>query len=131
MACWSASTSVCALTTASGTDAPEVVRRLDSAWSMAPWPSAACGGEVAVLEHGQKLALLHVVAAVDVELLDRRGDLGHDAGLVAREEHAVAGDDAADGVLGHGRDLDRRGRFGFAFLLLGAARHGYQAGGQS
>ena len=49
------------------------------------------GGEVAVLQHGQKLALLHVVAAVDVELLHRRGDLGHDAGLVPREEHAVAG----------------------------------------
>ena len=35
------------------------------------------GGEVAALEHGQKLALLHVVAAVDLELLHRRGDLGH------------------------------------------------------
>ena len=87
------------------------------------------GGEVAALERGQELALLDVVAAVDVELFDGRGDLRHDAGLVAREQHAIAGDNAADGVLGDGRDLNGRGRLGFGGLLPGAAGQGYQAGG--
>ena len=67
-------------------------------------------GQVPAFQDRQKLSLRHMVAAIDQELLHRRADLGRDAGLVQRVEHAVRGDDAADGFLAHGRHLNRRDR---------------------
>ena len=66
----------------------------------------------------QKLALFHAVAAVDIELFHRRGDLGHDILLIARQQRAVAGDDVPDGVLGHCRDLDRDRSVDFLLSFL-------------
>ena len=52
--------------------------------------------EVAVLEHGQQLTLLHVIAAIDEEPADRRADLRHDVRLIARVQNRVGGHDLAD-----------------------------------
>ena len=101
-------------------DAPWVERKLDSAWSTCALALGGLRGEVLVLEDRQQLPGLHVVAAVGVELLHRRRDLGHHVLLVQREQHAIAGHDAADGVLGHRGDLDGRGRFHLLLLLSGA-----------
>ncbi len=82
------------------------------------------GNQVAVLERGQELALLYMIAAVHVELLHRRGDLGHHAGLILREQNPVAVDDAPDGRLRHRGDLNRRRRRSLVlFLRLGAGQH--------
>ena len=79
------------------------------------------GHQVSVLQHRQKLVFLHLVAAVHQEPLHRSSDLRHHVPLIHREERAVRGHRAADGVLGHGGHLHRRGRFHFGFLFLGAA----------
>ena len=84
------------------------------------------GGEIAAFQDGEQLALLDVIAALHEEALHGRGDLGHHRRLVAREEHAIARDDAANGVLGDGGHLDGGGRFDLLFLLFGA---GDKAGG--
>ena len=77
------------------------------------------GGEIAILQFGQKLALFHVVAAVHIEFLDRRGDLRPHVGLVVGKEYAVAADHVVDGGLRNSGHLDRSGLLGFRFLLLG------------
>ena len=79
---------------------------------------AFAGGEVAALQYGEQLALFDVIPALHQEALHRRRDLRHHRGLVAREQHAIARDDAADGVLGDSRHLNRGGRFDFLLLLL-------------
>ena len=86
--------------------------------------------EVAILESGQKLSHLHVVAAIGVELLHGRADLGHHGFLLAREEGAVTGDDAADSVLSDGGDLHGSGRFDLGLLLLMACGGDEQAPGE-
>ena len=61
-----------------------------------------CGrSQVAAFQLGYKLALLHMVAAVDVELPHRRADFRHHVGPIAREQHSVCRNDAADRVLSH------------------------------
>ena len=45
--------------------------------------------QVAVLEFGEQLPLAHVVAAVHVELANRRADLRHDCGLIERAQDAI------------------------------------------
>ena len=79
------------------------------------------GFEIAALEGGNDLAFLHVVTAIDVELHHRLADVGHHAGLAEREQHAIAGHNAANGLLGHAGDLDGRGRFHLGLFFLGAA----------
>ena len=78
------------------------------------------GGEIAAFQDGEQLSLFDVIAALHQEALHRRRDLRHHPRLVAREEHAIARHDAADGVLGDGSHLDGRGRFDFLLLLFGA-----------
>jgi len=78
------------------------------------------GGEIPAFEHGEQLALFDVIAALHQVALHRRRDLGRHPSLVAREEHAIARHDAADGVLGDGGHLDGGGRFDFLRLLFGA-----------
>ena len=65
--------------------------------------------------------MLNVIAPVHIELLHGRRDFGHQAGLIAREERAVAVDNPPDGRLRHGGDLHRGGR-PFLFLRLTAGR---------
>jgi hypothetical protein len=77
------------------------------------------GGEIAAFQDGEQLALLDVVAALHEEALHGRRDLGHHRSLVAREEHAISRDDAANCVLRDGGHLDGRGRFRLRFLLFG------------
>ena len=82
----------------------------------APLLSAALARQVAILQHGQQLARLHVVAAIHQELLHRRADLRHHARLVVRAEHAVAASTMRRMVsCVTGGDLHGRGRLG---LLL-------------
>ncbi len=78
------------------------------------------GGEVARLELGQQLSLLHVIAAVHEEALHRRADLRHDVGLVAWVEHGVRVHDQADAPLDGGGDADRRHDLGRRVRLLAA-----------
>ena len=90
---------------------------------------AGAGRQVARFEHGQQLALLDMVAALHEEALNRGGDLRHHAGLVAREEDAVARDDAADGVLLDGGHLHGGRRGDLGLLLFGAAGQEQEAAG--
>ena len=66
------------------------------------------GLQVAVFERDQQLAGLHVRAALDVELLYRRGDLWRDGGLRQRRQHGVGGDLFGDAALRrmHGLHVD-------------------------
>ena len=84
------------------------------------------GSEVAAFEFGYQLSLRDMVAAVDVELPHRSADLRHHVGPVAREEHGVRGNDAADGVLPRRRDLHRHNGLSLLFFLLRTSGHQQQ-----
>jgi hypothetical protein len=77
--------------------------------------------QIAVLQFRKKLALLDMIAAANEKLLHRRRDLGYHVSLVLREQDSISPDDAADGRLSHGCDLDGRRRLNLGFLLFRAS----------
>ena len=76
--------------------------------------------EVAVFEDGEKLAGFHLRAALDVELVDRCGDLGRDGGLCERRQDSVCGDFLGQGLFGDGDGFDADLGCGSFFLRLAA-----------
>ena len=87
---------------------------------------AAAGGllsdQIAVLEHGEQLTLLHMIAAIHIKLLYRCGDLGHDAVLAKRKQCSVTFHNTADCGLSHCRNLHRCRRFFRFFRSLVTSR---------
>ena len=86
--------------------------------------AALLGGadEIGVLEFGEELARLDVIAAIDQEAPDRGADLGDDVRLFTRKQHRVRVDDDANASLDRRRHFHRRDRFGFRLGFLAADR---------
>ena len=83
--------------------------------------------QIAIFEHGQQLALTHMIAAIDVKLPHRRADLRRHAGLVQWKEYAVGGNDAPDGIQADRSHLHRHDGLRFLFFFLGAGSQRQQA----
>src|SRR5260370_30138490 len=78
--------------------------------------------QITIFQQGESISLLHVIAAVDVELAHRRADFGHDVGLIDRIQNRRRLDHALYGIALRLDHLDRSRRFdGIASLFPPAA----------
>ena len=88
-----------------------------------------CGaGKVSVFEERQELTLLHVAAALHIELADGRADFGRDHGLLQRRNHGFGRNSQDDGAAYCRRNLHGDDGFG---LFLGSATSGKKRSGSN
>ena len=101
--------------------APSVARRFGFGLVDGTFAFGRRRHEIAIFQGRNQLALLYVIAASHIELLNRRGYFRYDIGLILREEHSIAVHDVANGRLRHRCNLHGRRSFGLFGRLLRAS----------
>ncbi len=82
--------------------------------------------QILILELGEQLTGAHLRTALHVGLLNRRRELGHDRGLLARVDQPFGADRALDLRQQYGRDVDRHDRRGVLIAFVAARVHRHE-----